>query len=398
MTRLYCILFTLTISLCVFGQRKEIGQARDNIKKNTDLDNAEQLMTNLLKDSTNRDNNRIWTTLFRVLEKKYDQGNEKLFLKQEYDTTSLFVLCRRMFDTWHTIDSVNALPQNKHKLNGHFVDRNVELLNEYRVNLFNGGIYFISKDRFPDAYSFFDTYINCAQQPYFYRYKYNETDKNIPQAAYWAVYCAYKMKDNKAVLKNTYLALKDTAHYKYMLQYLAETYKSEDDTTRYVQALSDGFDKYPRYPFFFIRLIDYYSSNNQLDKAMTITDRALKVYSTSIMFRLTKSSLLLNVGKYSECITLADSLIAQNDSLSGAYLNAGLAYYNMAVKANVNVKVSQKNKSKILSYYKQSLPYMQRYRQLEPEEKSKWGVPLYTIYLNLNMGKEFDEIDNLLRN
>ena len=25
-------------------------------------------------------------------------------------------------------------------------------------------------------------------------------------------------------------------------------------------------------------------------------------------------------------------------------------------------------------------------------------MPLYTIYLNLNMGKEFDEIDALLRN
>jgi hypothetical protein len=25
----------------------------------------------------------------------------------------------------------------------------------------------------------------------------------------------------------------------------------------------------------------------------------------------------------------------------------------------------------------------------------KWSAPLYTIYFNLNMGKEFDEIDKL---
>ena len=32
-----------------------------------------------------------------------------------------------------------------------------------------------------------------------------------------------------------------------------------------------------------------------------------------------------------------------------------------------------------------------------PDEKGLWGLPLYTIYLNLNMGKEFDEIDKLLK-
>ena len=30
-----------------------------------------------------------------------------------------------------------------------------------------------------------------------------------------------------------------------------------------------------------------------------------------------------------------------------------------------------------------------------PESKEKWLSPLYTIYLNLNMGKEFDAIDKI---
>ena len=38
---------------------------------------------------------------------------------------------------------------------------------------------------------------------------------------------------------------------------------------------------------------------------------------------------------------------------------------------------------------------MEKYRELEPTVKSKWLAPLYTIYLNLNMGKEFDEIDKI---
>ncbi len=40
---------------------------------------------------------------------------------------------------------------------------------------------------------------------------------------------------------------------------------------------------------------------------------------------------------------------------------------------------------------------MERYRKLAPQQKQKWGPALYRIYLNLNMGKQFDEIDRLLK-
>jgi hypothetical protein len=40
---------------------------------------------------------------------------------------------------------------------------------------------------------------------------------------------------------------------------------------------------------------------------------------------------------------------------------------------------------------------MERYRQLAPNERDKWATALYRIYLNLNMGRQFDEIDRLLR-
>jgi hypothetical protein len=32
-----------------------------------------------------------------------------------------------------------------------------------------------------------------------------------------------------------------------------------------------------------------------------------------------------------------------------------------------------------------------------PKEKAKWAPVLYRIYLNLNRGKQFDEIDRLLK-
>ena len=51
----------------------------------------------------------------------------------------------------------------------------------------------------------------------------------------------------------------------------------------------------------------------------------------------------------------------------------------------------------MIEMYKKSLPYMEKFRSLCPDEKDKWGAALYNIYFNLNMGKKFEEIDRLLR-
>ena len=34
---------------------------------------------------------------------------------------------------------------------------------------------------------------------------------------------------------------------------------------------------------------------------------------------------------------------------------------------------------------------------MRPDDKDRWAAALYNIYLNLNMGKEFEEIDKMLR-
>lgn len=391
---LYILIFLLP--QCVMGQKKVISQARDFVKSGSSLDNAEKLMTDLLKDSTNRDNEKIWLTLFEAQQKQYEQGNEKLYLKQQYDTTSLFNLTRRMFATLEGLDSLDMKPDEKGRIKFQYRDHSAELLNQYRPNLYYGGIYFIKKHDYLRAYDFFSTYIDCSVNPLFAKYKYASRDKNLPQAAYWAVYCGYKLKDPQATLRHTYLALKDTAHTNLMLQYLAETYKLENDTVRYVKTLWDGFDKYPTFSFFFPRLIDNYVQLNQYEEALKICDTALKSDSASVVFRYAKSSVLLLQGKYSDCLDICKRLIAQNDSLADAFLNAGLSWFNQAVELDKNMQLSQKKRNKILDCYRNAMPYLERYRALAPEQKSKWALPLYTIYLNLNMGKQFDEIDKLL--
>lgn len=397
MKRITLLLCIICICLQINAQKKEISLVKDNIKKGTNLEQAESSMANLLKDSANRNNEKIWLTLYEAQKKQYEQGNEKLYLKQDYDTAKLFLSVKKMFQTLEGLDSVDAQTDKKGRVKLVYRKKHAAMLDVHRRNLYNGGAYFVNKQNFKEAYNFFDMYLNCSIQPLFTGYKYDETDKNMPSAAYWAVYCGYKLQDPKATLHYAYWALKDTAHYQYMLQYLAETYKMEKDTMRYVSVLEEGFKKYPRFPFFFPRLIEYYTKNEQYDAALSLCDKALQINDSSNLFKFTKSSVLLSLKRYKECIDLCDSVIAKDSTILGAYLNAGLSYFNQAVEADKALKQTAKQKKEIIQLYKKALPYLEKYRKMVPDEKGLWGLPLYTIYLNLNMGKEFDEIDKLLK-
>lgn len=396
---LFIFLFLMLVPCS--AQKKEIAAAQELLKQGKDFAKVEQSMTTLLKDSSNRQNEKIWSLLFESLRKQYDQGNEKLYLKQKYDTASLFDIASRMFTVMESYDSIESQPDKKGRIKLKYRKENASTLNTLRPNLYNGGAFFIKKQDYSTAYHLFDQYIDAADQPLFKSYDYGAKDKSIPKAAYWAAYCGYKLKDTKKVLHHTYLALKDTAHNENMLQYLAATYQLEGDTARFINTLRDGFDQYPLSSFFFPHLIRIYSQQGKWKEALALTNKALAADSANVVFLLTKSSVLLFTGDYEDSFDICDKIIKRNgqkDSVPDeAYLNAGLAKFNQGVTLDKNVQILRKNRNKILEYYKAALPYLEKYRELKPDDKDKWALPLYTIYLNLNMGNKFDDIDKILK-
>ena len=383
--------------VAVSAQKKEIQTAKDQVKAGKNLDQAAASMKKLLADSANRTNRKIWTIYFDAVRKQYEQGNEKLYLKQKYDTAQLFNYTRQLFEVAFQYDSVETAPDRKGRRDFEFRKGHSDYLAHIRSNLYNGGIWFLNKKKYPDAYKFFDCYIECASQPMFKQRNYGEKDKHLPTAAYYAVYSGYKMKDPKATLHHSYEALKDTVHYNYMLQYLAETYMLEKDTARYVASLKEGFKRVPTFPYFFPRLVEYYVVRNQLDSAMTVVNEALTVVPDSDVYLAAKSNLLLEQGKLQECIEVSKKVIEVNQKLGDPYYNAGICYFNLAVEQDKNSHNSRKVKEQVEANYKKALPYLVKYREMEPKEQGKWAFPLYTIYLNLNMGKEFDEIDKVMK-
>jgi tetratricopeptide (TPR) repeat protein len=389
------LLFLIILTPCCYAQKKEISQAQTIVKSGKNLAQAEQQMRKLLKDSINQKNIKVWVILTEAVRGQYLAGNERMYLRQQQDTAALFKLALKMFGDYQSLDSVDALPDKKGRVHLKYRNSNSAFLNIYRPNLYNGGVYFLRKQNYKEAFSMIDAFLDCQRQPLFESYHY-ERDTPNRTAAFWTVLCGYQTGDHEMALKYKDLALQDTLHLESCFQYLAEIYKQQGDKPNYEWSLVKGFECNPSSSYFFPRLIDYYNTSNQTERAMTIVNDALQTNDSSELFLFAKSNLLLNQGDYDECIAICDTLITRNDTLADAYYNAGVAYVNKAFLLEKG-KVDVKQRREIRQLYQKALPYMERYRALAPQEKDKWAAALYNIYLKLNMGKQFEEIDQMLR-
>lgn len=391
-------LLLLSITPCLRAQRKEMSQARSYIKSGKELDKAEKMLRELLaKDSANRQNPKIYLLLYDALRKQYEQGNEKLYLKQKYDTVAFFDLTKRIFSVLEALDSVDAAPDRKGRINMVYRRQHSAVLDALRPNIYYGGTFHMRKHDYAKAYSFFSTYIDCKEQPIFSGYDYMAKDRRMPEAAYWATYCGYKMSDAGKTLAYSDMVRHDGRKQKFVLRYIAEAYKQLNDTADYIKTLHAGFEKYPEYPYFFPRLTDHYTQAGRLDSALAVSDRALESDGRNALFLLAKSNTLLNMGRYDDCIVFSDSLIHVCDTIAEPYYNAGISYLNKALELE-KVHKAKKDKATARSLYKKAQGYLEDYRKRAPEEKGKWAQALYRIYFNLNLGKQFEEMDKILKN
>lgn len=397
MMRLMSLFFAMLLFSTAFAQKKEIRQARSDIKKKTNLDNAEASMRNLLKDSLNIYNEKIYVTLADAVRAQYEAENEKLYLKAQADTAKFFNTALKMFHAYESLDSIDMMPDKKGRVNLKYRKKNAEYLNKYRSNLYNGGLYFVRKADYDTAYGMFDTYIDTRYQPLFSDYTTYNADSLYVRSAFWAIFCAHKVKRADSIFKYSELALQNKKYRRRTFMYLSEAYLWKRDTVKYVETLRRGFNENMTSKFFFGRLMDYYNGKNRFDSAQKVVDAALMCDKDNGFFLFAKSNLLLNTGRYSECIAISDTLIARNDTIADVYLNAGVSYINMALALEADTKSKKKNRKKILEYYKNALPYMEKYREMAPDKKENWAQSLYNIYLRLNMGRKFEEVSGVLK-
>ncbi len=386
MTRLYLIILISLFASFSFAQKKEISAARDQLKSGKNLDAAENSMLKLLENPDNKNNVRIYRILNSAIQKQYEQLNEKIYLKQSVDSVAFFKTLQRAFNYAYLTDSI--VPQERKNYQS--------FLQKYLPNLYAGGIYLFGKEKFADAYKLLDTYIESKEHPLFVD---NATKlKSMNIAAYRALCCGYRLNDFEKTVKHKNLALSFKPGKIVAMKYLAETYLRTDSAYNdYVTILEAGFKDFPCEEYFYTHLIRHHMNEHEMEQSLNVANKAIYRCPDNHLYRYTKAHILLNMERYKDCIEAADSTIAISTEIADCYYIAGIANVYLAESLQDKAVKNKGVKQQMQTYYKNALPYFEEYRKREPNRKDKWGSPLYTIYLNLNKGKEFEEISKLLK-
>ncbi len=374
--------------------KKDIATVKTNLKKSTSLETSETTLRKYLADSTFSQRQDVHLMLLECLRKQYDTYNEKMYLKQQIDTTKVVYATLKLFLAAEAFDSLavrqledpSAMPAHR--------KRHAEQLNPLRNNILKGGIYYYKKNKWTDAWTYLDSYLSCRRQPLFSSTPHDTLHNTY--ASLLATMSAVNMKDTAKTRQYCEEALRDTASREATLLTVTQMFQENNDTAAFVACLKRGVADYPQSEYFLPNLVDYYNAKGQTDDALDVINAALQTDSTNTMFLLALHNEYMLQKKYDDALTVGLNLLTKNDSLPMPNYNVGYVYY-MRGKAEMDRKgctLRQRTKS-AQEQYKRCRPYIERYRMLQPEDVAHWQPLLYEVYYNLNMGKEFESLPPL---
>lgn len=405
MRKYFFLLAAFLVASSSLSAANVLKEAKTAIKNGSDLENAEKKLLEAVTSGEVKPSKRAQYYYMAALvnRKINDLENVKLYLKQSYDTVKFFNSIYNMFVRFQQCDSVEMRPDEKGRVSIKYRKKGHDILMAYRTNLLNGGKFYLRKNDYAKAFPYFDLYIACASYPMFEKDFFLQSDTLITKAAYWATLSAYNQKDAANTLKHVDLALQLDAHRPYLQEYKARSYQMLQDTDKWLETLKEGLVNYPQHPYFFVNLMDYFNESQKYEEGINFADTMIKYNPQSTLFWYAKSAVLMNMHRYEECIAVSDSVLKIDSTYVDAYYNKGISYCNLAVlkTEKLNPKAGkaqyQKERKAVAELYKKALPPMTKVRELAPADTTRWASPLYRIYLNLNMGKEFDEMDRILR-
>lgn len=368
------------------------------LKNSNNHDAAEQGLLAALprEDVENKDRARIFYTAALLQQNLNGVHNRSAYLKQKYDTVAFFATTLRMYQHLMNCDSVDMIPNAKGVVKLKYQSDVASLMKKHRKNLLNGGIFQMKKKAYPVAFDYMDAYLKTNKNP---------KDTIIPRVSYWATICAYNAKNpvNTRRYIDAAIAWADSVQKPVLQEYKARTYVWQNDEKNWLNELNTGVKLYPEHDYFFLNLLDWYNTHHQYEQGLALADSLLDVHHEKPLFWYAKSLLSLGKEDYQNCIQFSDSCIIRDKNYADAYYNKGLSFCNLALIAQQDACNDLKDpkciedRRVIQSLYQSARPCMEKVRQLQPENSARWASPLYRIYLNLNMGKEFDEIDAVLK-
>lgn len=212
-----------------------------------------------------------------------------------------------------------------------------------------------------------------------------------------------EIEDYETALKNLQEAEKYSYDEPNMYVMLKKANYAVGDTLAGIEALKRGFERYPDNQVILIELINYYLLSGQSDEALDYISKAKEQDPNNVSFLFAEGSLYDKMGNQEKAITAYKQAIEADPTYFNAYYNLSVLYYNRAVNildkaARIaDIKEYNAEVEKANVELRNSLPYMEKAAEINPEDRSALET-LKTLYYRLKMDNKYNEIKEILEN
>lgn len=371
--------------------------------KNDKYKDALTLIAKLRKDSVLASNPKLCLYAIEANRGLNDAENTKIYLKKSYDTLSFFSTTHEIIRECVRLDSIERVAEEQtgaKRKNAHIVK--AEVL-KYFTNINAAARYYYKQRRFAEAMPYLRTCLDLPHSEMGQEIGLPATlteAKQLKNSAFYTA-SAFFSKNYAEVSRYHEQALRDSASHTAVIYYMAQSAREQSDTAAYRQWLIRGWNESPLQKPFFVQLADYYSQAENYTEVLRMSRLQLQADSNDAAALFAMTAAQLHLKHYDEAVSTGLQLMAKDTANVEAWFFVGSARVaqSKAVQLPDNINSSAYRKATALrrSYAEEALPYLEKYRALAPNESKKWAPMLYHVYLTLNKGAKFAEIEKLMQ-
>ena len=402
MKQLLLIIGLCLITSVAFAQKAAVSGAEKMAKdQKSNLGEARNLIKGALTNAETKDDPKTWFIAGQIEDAQFNRENTKQMLGQTPDEKIMYQALEDALPFYLKAYELDQVPNAKGKIAPKYTKNIKGILSANHVYFINGGSHYLDEQNFQKAFEFFEKYIEIANLPFFAGEKTSARDESFQMVQFFAGAIAASIDPDLAI--PALMRAKDTPYRQYeVYTSLIFVYDQQKDSVNMEKILEEGMNLFPDSSFFMLNLINTYIYSNRNDKAIEMMTAAIAKNPTNPQLYLAMGSVYEtgyeDFSKAEDNFKKSLELDAENSS-ANFYL--GRVYYNQGIntlnEANTLNDVPQYNAAKevALGLFKKALPYFQKANQLDPESFETM-IGLRGIYYQLNMEKEYNEIDAIM--
>jgi len=396
----------------------DIENPKKNIKEGTWMDRAELMMeiyeSQLYKSAVGMDLTTFKLLVGGQVKNSVQEDQEGVIVTKLITERAVFYFVNNNLEKWEILNPVQentlsiALESLKKAqeidVNGKKSKKISEIYTQLKGLFVTEGSNCYSFKNYNCAYNSFDKVITIGQLP-----QLNQKDTAI---FYYAALSAQLGGKNQEAIeyykKAVELGFTSEGN---AYSYIDQSYKALGDNESGLKYLEEGFTKFPKNQNILIALINYYINKNENpSKVLVYIDNAIKDDAKNATLHHAKAAVYDKIGDIENAILSYQKAIELDPSFYDSYYNAGVIYYNKAVKlledANkVPAKEMEKYDALIAKAnieFKNALPYFEKACELRPNDKftAETLKNIYFRYRNESedMKKKYNDINEKIQN